>query len=208
MTLRLPGGLYTFRDQGSAVWVIANRSFHERGAHSNHLEDRTSGRLNPSSTDDVNACGSSRLHGCGSSCASYQWRSCDRRANQAGRTEWTEYALGNATYPNDLTAGPDGKVWFTATNELGSLTVDGALAEYPAPFNSLGSITTGPDSRLWLRIKDSLGRMDPANPGHATTFHVPGGSGPGAIVSGPDGRIWFTASVGTVMPNTIGAFAR
>jgi streptogramin lyase len=119
----------------------------------------------------------------------------------------TEFALGNATYPNDLTSGPDGNVWFTATNEMGSLTVDGALAEYPAPLNSLGSITTGPDSQLWLRIKDSLGRMDPADPGHATTFRVPGGSGPGAITSGPDGRMWFTVSVGTVMPNTVGAYA-
>ena len=108
----------------------------------------------------------------------------------------------------DVTAGPDGNVWFTEkySQNIGSITPSGQETIY-----SLGNgyiypyaITSGPDGNLWFTGALSLiGRITPQ--GQITEFKIPG-SNPGlAITAGPDGNLWFTqaSDIGRITPQGI-----
>src|SRR5207248_167452 len=88
----------------------------------------------------------------------------------------TEFAI--AGVPNDIAAGPDGKIWFTRGG-----SVDPAPPAAPA-----------------------IGRIDPnaADPASTITYFTTGLSGiPGDIVAGPDGNLWFTENgdvIGRITP--------
>ena len=63
----------------------------------------------------------------------------------------------------DITSGPDGNLWFTASDfdegsYVGRITPDGEQTLYPVAigvtFGSPGQITSGPDGNLWFTIDD------------------------------------------------------
>ena len=79
---------------------------------------------------------------------------------------------------SDLTAGPDGNLWFTAntallSGDIGRLTPDGQVTLFPLKTHTLVSgITTGPDGNLWFGEMEAIGRITPA--GQITHFPLPG----------------------------------
>jgi virginiamycin B lyase len=99
--------------------------------------------------------------------------------------------------PFDITAGPDGALWFVeqAGNKIGRITTAGSITEFsiPTPGSKPSSITAGPDGALWFTetFGGKIGRITLA--GVVTEFPVPNPfSGPTGITTGPDGALWFT----------------
>ncbi len=88
-------------------------------------------------------------------------RSQDRENHAHGQI--TEYRIhyqqractkGHVSNPYGITAGPDGKIWFTITGFIGcigKMTLHGQFTTYPLtqPDDPQG-ITTGPDGNLWF----------------------------------------------------------
>jgi streptogramin lyase len=103
--------------------------------------------------------------------------------------------------PGDITTGPDGALWFTQEfgNEIGRLTIYGALTEYSPPTASSqpGGITAGPDGSLWFTeyMGDKIGQLTTS--GAFSEYPLPSpDSGPGSIAVGPDRALWFTEFYG------------
>lgn len=114
--------------------------------------------------------------------------------------------------PNQITAGPDGAVWFTAVGKQGGgptvvdrISTKGEFKEFKVPGGrrDLWGITTGPDGALWFceNMSNKVVRMTTG--GGFTEYptptkKVPIQSGtsfvisPTWIVSGPRKTIWFT----------------
>ena len=104
----------------------------------------------------------------------------------------------------DITAGPDGAVWFTEvipnaqnssvtiTGKIGRITPAGQISEFPLSSNSYArGITAGPDGNLWFTEPGKIGRITPA--GHISEFPLPASESTSAfITTGPDGALWFT----------------
>jgi streptogramin lyase len=91
-----------------------------------------------------------------------------------------EYPLpdsSNGPYPDGITAGPDGNVWFTEQggDKIGRITPGGVISEFqvPTPFASPTAITAGADGNLWFTIReaDEIGRITPS--GTVTYFPIP-----------------------------------
>ena len=122
----------------------------------------------------------------------------------------------------NVTAGPDGNVWFADEGVLGGKSGIGRIKasgetfeinEYLSGENLSGlnggsepvAIATGPDGKLWFTDKGptpAIGVIDPASPETATEFSIEEkGGNPGAvpqgIVAGPGGNLWF-ADNGTI----------
>ena len=93
---------------------------------------------------------------------------------------------------NQITAGPDGNLWFTEGSGIGRITPSGQITEFPVP-TSQGNpwgITKGPDGNLWFTesFGNKIGRITPT--GQATEYS-PRGFEPAGITAGPDGSLWF-----------------
>ncbi len=123
--------------------------------------------------------------------------------------------------PRDITAGPDGNVWFTEFAELsciGRITPTGVVTEFPASLGDwlpgvslpLADITAGPDGNLWFLAFEgpngNIGRMTPQ--GIVTRFRYRTGNAYThqlSITAGPDGNLWFTTSTaGILKPPGVG----
>src|SRR6266567_1025363 len=118
-------------------------------------------------------------------------------------TEFSVPSL-NSTGALQITAGPDGNLWFTdfldpcpGGPKIGRITTAGVVTEYPLPtcVGGGGSITAGPDGALWYTT------FDPAIIGRITTSGVITeyplgtiGAVPFDLVAGPDGALWFLLS--------------
>ena len=111
--------------------------------------------------------------------------------------------------PNDISAGPDGNLWFTQTTwrtepgqgpvasggAIGRITPRGRITEYPLPkaTSSPGGIAAGPDGNMWFTEPNAnrIGWITPA--GVITEYPLPkAGSTPSGITAGPDVNMWFT----------------
>jgi len=106
--------------------------------------------------------------------------------------------------PSDITAGPDGNLWFTEQSgpRVGRITPDGAITEFSAGITAVSyltaiPITAGPDGNLWFNQgapRETGGglvaRITPA--GVATVLSPRPGVFLGWITAGPDGNVWFT----------------
>jgi streptogramin lyase len=102
----------------------------------------------------------------------------------------------------DITAGPDGNVWFleNLVDQIARVTPDGQITEFPlhAQAVQLTQIVAGPDGNLWFtegsaNVASQVGRITPD--GQVTQFTVPGDSAwhtPSGITAGPDGALWLT----------------
>ena len=96
----------------------------------------------------------------------------------------------NAFGPAGMTLGPDGNVWFAATNQsnLINVTPAGQFAAFPVPNqgNAL-FLTAGPDGNIWYtdNLLNTIGRLTLSS-GTVTEFPTPtAGSGPWGIATGP-----------------------
>ena len=82
----------------------------------------------------------------------------------------TEFPIPTADcFPQGITTGPDGNLWFTEynVNKIGRITTAGVITEFPLP--TAGSfpqgITTGPDGNLWFtEYYDKIGRLNLTTP--------------------------------------------
>ncbi len=107
--------------------------------------------------------------------------------------------------PWDLTAGPDGAVWFTEAEgmQVGRITPSGSITQFHTPTTTqlfgrgLGGITTGPDHALWFAEGGNDG--DEGRIARMTTsgaFHdyplAKNSQTPTTVVAGPDGELWYT----------------
>jgi streptogramin lyase len=103
----------------------------------------------------------------------------------------------------DITAGPDGNLWFTGDTNLGGgvigkITTSGKVTEYTAGISGpVENITLGPDGNLWFtgtRFNEMgnvmLGKITTS--GVVTEYSAGIGGLPGDITAGPDGNLWFT----------------
>jgi streptogramin lyase len=116
-----------------------------------------------------------------------------------------EYPIPTSgSFPFDITAGPDGNLWFTEANpaagKIGRITPTGTITEYPTPTSdsSPEGITAGPDGNLWFTElgASQIGRITPT--GAITEYQIPtSDSGPLGITAGPDGNLWFTENYGS-----------
>ncbi|MEO8432096.1 MAG: hypothetical protein ABI592_11355 [Acidobacteriota bacterium] len=111
--------------------------------------------------------------------------------------------------PAVITAGPDGRLWFTepAAERIGRISIDGAVTEFPLPAGSRPfGIAAGPDGKLWFAQQPGrIGSITPA--GVVASFQIPA-SGftdiPVSIAAGPDGNLWATESTSRVDRITTG----
>jgi hypothetical protein len=65
---------------------------------------------------------------------------------------------------NDITAGPDGALWF-GSNGIGRMTTKGSVTYYGSnqPLDShVFAVTTGPDGTVWFSDGNSLGQVTTA----------------------------------------------
>ncbi len=136
----------------------------------------------------------------------------------------TSYEVAGGV-PHDITAGPDGNLWFTATRLtnagrigwIGRITLNGQVTTYslPGSVSSLQptSITQGPDGNLWFVLAGDTSTQAPApgpgaipgQIGRITTGGVvqvfpaaTATSNPVFLATGPDGDIWFTDTDGNI----------
>jgi streptogramin lyase len=120
--------------------------------------------------------------------------------------------------PFEITAGPDGNLWFTETNasKIGMTNPNDptrTITEFPIPTTNLVTtgITTGPDGNLWFgefgyRITNKIGMINPTTH-FISEFTIPTtGAEPEYITAGPDGNLWFTEyvadKIGMINPAT------
>jgi virginiamycin B lyase len=124
----------------------------------------------------------------------------------------TEYPVPTSgSFPNYITAGSDGAMWFTecqsSANKIGRIPTTATVAqpnitEFGAPSNSAPSgITSGPDGALWFTeiAVDKIGRIPTsATPGNTQITEFP--TNPlitaGNIATGSDGNLWFGSTMG------------
>ena len=101
----------------------------------------------------------------------------DSLASGASGQTITEFPLSDdRASPADITAGPDGNLWFTegCAGRIGRITTAGVVTEFPipgAPGTSMGTgIAVGPDGNLWYTSlsNNQVGRITTA--GVVTAF--------------------------------------
>jgi streptogramin lyase len=115
--------------------------------------------------------------------------------------------------PADITAGPDGNLWFTlpslegaapsvGADQIGRITPAGSITLFPVALGSGPTdITAGPDGNLWFTeaYADQIGRITPS--GVVTEFSArrvdlhESAAGVSSITAGPDGNLWFAEVV-------------
>jgi streptogramin lyase len=112
----------------------------------------------------------------------------------------THFPLSSEVSLGQIVGGPDGNVWFNASNPqpgIGRITETGQVTIFPTNTGGLPpDIALGPDGNLWFTNNPStwayIGRITPT--GQITQFStgLQPQSVPGAITAGPDGNMWFT----------------
>jgi len=116
----------------------------------------------------------------------------------------TEFPITTANAgPDEITAGPDGNLWFTdlQANAIGTINpTTHAITEFPIPTATSrpGAITAGPDGNLWFTELNAnkIGMINPTT--HAISeFPIPNVKANddlslSGITAGADGNIWFT----------------
>lgn len=123
-------------------------------------------------------------------------------STQGIRGIFHEYALPPSQFvPYNITAGPDGNLWFTEimqngsvqAGKIGRITPTGTFSEFSLPSaNTLATdIITGPDGNLWFIEGGKIARITPT--GKISEFPLPSANTfPSSITTGPDGNLWFT----------------
>lgn len=124
-----------------------------------------------------------------------------------------EFPLPSIGGALDITAGPDGNLWFT-TGDIDRMTPDGIITMFTVPsvdvygqfLGGPDQITAGPDGNLWFTETQAnvIGRITPE--GIVKQFPLPMRLRyPYDIAAGPDGNLWFTElyNIGRITTNGI-----
>jgi streptogramin lyase len=113
------------------------------------------------------------------------------------------FQLPDHSYPQGITAGPDGHLWYMngAAGRVGRISTSGEVEEFSLPSRATfleSQITAGPDGNVWFTETEPnmIGRITPA--GQITEFHVPEYGAPDGITTGPDGAIWAALRGGAI----------
>jgi streptogramin lyase len=125
----------------------------------------------------------------------------------------SEYPLTYPDTPFDITAGPDGNMWFTnqwrgmigeinpSTHQIAQYPIAGGVdaTTHPLPFG----IVAGPDGNLWFTDEEdeAIGEINPTTH-QVTEYPISTSNGnprpnPAGIAVGRDGNLWFTET-GTI----------
>ncbi len=100
-----------------------------------------------------------------------------------------------------ITAGPDGNMWFTEANtsKVGRVNLGASpktITEFDlSPNTGPRGIAVGPDKKLWVAEADAkkIGRLSPDGTGYQeTTTTATGTSDPEGLVAGRDGAMWVS----------------
>ena len=113
----------------------------------------------------------------------------------------------NSSWPSEITAGPDGNLWFSETRgcRIGRITPNGSLTEFDVGDNTFPeALTAGPDGNVWFLTRNAVGRITPA--GQVVYFYI--GYGNSSIAAGPDGNLWVTGFKGTFAMTPYGVVVR
>ena len=102
------------------------------------------------------------------------------------------------SFPQGITAGRDGNLWFTEAfaSKIGRITPSGAITEFPTPTRRSSpsyGITMGREGNLWFTEEgaNQIGRITMG--GRIAEFPVPTPeSQPTGITATPNGNLWFT----------------
>ena len=101
------------------------------------------------------------------------------RAGWQSATSFTNAVKGTASSnPTDITAGPDGNLWFTEFNagRVAKITTAGVVTEFSAGITAGANpydITAGPDGNLWFTewVFNKIGKITTA--GTITLYTLP-----------------------------------
>ncbi len=121
--------------------------------------------------------------------------------------------------PTQITAGPDGNLWFTESlgNVIGMINpTTHVVTQFTLPgnYSNTSGITAGPDGNLWftnltLTNGVSYGAIGMINPSTDQITEYPENipnTAPLEITAGPDGDLWFTDvktnNIGMINPST------
>jgi hypothetical protein len=136
----------------------------------------------------------------------------EERCLLSGISGFTEYPIPSGDSAYQITAGPDGNLWFTdwqvTSNKIGMINpTTHAISEFTTPSaNSRPyGITAGPDGNVWFTEwgTGNIGVINPTT--HAISeFTPPSGGTPKGITTGPDGNVWFVngGGIGEINPTT------
>jgi len=124
-----------------------------------------------------------------------------------------------SSFPEKLTVGPDGAIWFTepSAGQIGRAVFAGGqiqITEFRVTDGvtfggGIFGIVTGSDGNLWMAdggISVVWRYNIAANT--FTAFSLAGGSGPHAIAAGPDGNLWIPDSFVNASGQLVGGIAR
>ncbi len=123
----------------------------------------------------------------------------------------------SASYPQFITAGKDGNMWFTeeSGNRIGKITPSGTITEYTIPTVDAEpeGITQGSDGRLWFAeyYASKIGAVTTG--GAFTEYSTPNAPNdtPLLVVDRGDGTLWYTSPssnrVGSIVEATGGSGA-
>lgn len=127
--------------------------------------------------------------------------------SQSARAAPTITEYQGAGVPTEITAGPDGNVWFTdATGNVDRIIASGPnlgqVKAFPVDANEPAGITSGPDGALWFteRYGGEIGRVTTS--GTFSSYPVPDASSNpvlDAITTGPDNKLWFTEAASSLL---------
>jgi streptogramin lyase len=133
---------------------------------------------------------------------------------------FTEYAVPNGAYswPEAITVGPDGNLWFTEpfTGMVAKMTTSGVLTEYAMPASAYDTpaarplaITAGWDGKLWFTEPRKKMVANMTTSGQFAEFRLPSaGYEPTGIATGQDGNLWVTEVWSGVGPDLGGRVAK
>ena len=132
-------------------------------------------------------------------------------------------AQNECSNPADITAGPDGNLWFIDSgyvygrySSIGRITPSGSITEFGEGLDghpdhcAPGKITSGSDGNVWFTYpcpnNPAIGRITPLGAITLFTAGLTPSSVPNDITQGPDGNVWFVDSgsvpaIGRITPS-------
>lgn len=109
----------------------------------------------------------------------------------------TEYSIAANSYPDGITTGPDGNLWYTTWEgeKFGTVTPTGIVHETTLPkYHSARDIIAGTEGNLWFDEPNpsAIDKLTPS--GKITEYPVPWHGVLWHLTQGPEGDLWFTRS--------------
>jgi virginiamycin B lyase len=123
--------------------------------------------------------------------------------------------LNPGGYPDNVTPGADGNVWFTdtgVTKAIGRIAPNGTINEFSTglnPGSAVQGIAVGADGNVWFTdhgATPAIGRITPNGTIKEFSTGLNAGSIPALIGAGADGNMWFTdqgttPAIGRITPD-------